>query len=133
MVGPREGGGCSKNRCRLGRGCLQIWVVLATANGQVREWAGDERRRKAEHGGIGTPYSRGASGTVIGYGADEVGSFFWRSRAPRFVGSVTRRLHRGDFTARRLTGPVQILDFLLCRDVVAPRRQAKPGLASGRG
>ena len=28
------------------------------------EWAGDERRRKAEHGGVGTPHSRGASGMV---------------------------------------------------------------------
>ena len=28
----------------------QTWVALATANGQARECAGDERRRRAEHG-----------------------------------------------------------------------------------
>ena len=44
-----------------------------------------------EHGGVGTPHSRGASGMAIGSGAGEVGSFYWRSRARRFVGSVTRR------------------------------------------
>ena len=32
---------------------LQTWVALATANGQARGWAGDERRRRAEHGGVG--------------------------------------------------------------------------------
>ena len=66
------------------------------------EWAGDERKRKAEHGGVGTPHSRGASGMVIGSGAGEVGSFSWRSRARRLVGSVARR--RGGSSAR--TGPV---------------------------
>ena len=46
---------------------LQIWVaLLATANGQVRERASDERRRKAERGGFGTPHSRGVSETVLG-------------------------------------------------------------------
>ena len=64
------------------------------------EWAGDERRQKADHGGVGTPQSRGASGMAIGPGAGEVGSFSWRSRARRLVGSVI-----GDSAARRLVGP----------------------------
>ena len=67
------------------------------------EWAGDERRRqKADHGGVGTPQSRGASGMVIGSGAGEVGPFSWRSRARRLVGSVTRR--RGGSSAHRPSG-----------------------------
>ena len=36
---------------------LQIWVAPATANGQARERASDERGRKAERGGVGTPHS----------------------------------------------------------------------------
>ena len=67
-----------------------------------REWAGDERRLKAEHGGVGTPHSRGASGMIIGSGAGEVGSFSWHSRAWRLVGSVTQR--RGDSSAHRPSG-----------------------------
>ena len=66
------------------------------------EWAGDERRQKADHGGVGTPQSRGASGMAIGSGAGEVGSFSWRSRARRLVGSVTRR--RGGSSAHRPSG-----------------------------
>ena len=71
---------------------LQTWVALATANGQARERASDERRRKAERGGVGTPHSRGASGTVLGVSVNELGSIAWRSRAWRLVGSVIRRL-----------------------------------------
>ena len=55
-----------------------------------------------EHGGVGTPHSRGASGMAIGSGAGEVGSFSWRSRARRLVGSVTRR--RGGSSAHRPSG-----------------------------
>ena len=66
------------------------------------EWAGDERRQKAEHGGVGKPHSRGASGMAIGSGAGEVGSFSWRSRARWLVGSVTRR--RGGSSAHRPSG-----------------------------
>ena len=39
---------------------------------------------------------------VIGSGAGEVGSFSWRSRARRLVGSVTRR--RGGSSAHRPSG-----------------------------
>ena len=46
-------------------------------------------RRKAEHGGVGTPHSHGAPGLVLGSGAGEVGTFSWRSRARRLVGSLT--------------------------------------------
>ena len=44
----------------------------------------------ADHGVVGTPQSRGASGMAIGSGVDEVGSFSWRSRARRLVGSVVK-------------------------------------------
>ena len=54
-----------------------------------------------EHGGVGTPHSRGGSGMVTGAGAGEVGSFSWCSRA-RLVGSVTRR--RGGSSAHRPSG-----------------------------
>ena len=72
---------------------LQTWVALATANGQARERASDERRRKAERGGVGTPHSsRGVSGTVLGVSVNELGSISWHSRAWRLVSSVIRRL-----------------------------------------
>ena len=76
--------------------------LLRTA--QRCEWASDEMRRKAEHGGVGTPHSRGASGLVIAFGTDEVGSFSWRSCAQlrRLVGSATRR--RGGSSAHRPSG-----------------------------
>ena len=53
---------------------LQILVALATANGQAREMASDERRRKAERAGVGTPHSRDVSGTIFGVSANELGS-----------------------------------------------------------
>ena len=81
----RKGGSYQKHKPRPG-GCC--------------EWAGDDRRRKAEHGGgVGTPHSHGASGMVIGSGAGEVGSVSWRSRARRLVGSVARL--RGGSPAHR--------------------------------
>ena len=52
----------------------QIWVALATANCQARERASDERRRKAERGDVGTPHSRGVSGTILGVSVNELGS-----------------------------------------------------------
>ena len=72
---------------------LQTWVALATANGQARERASDERRRKAERGGVGTPHSRGASVTaLLGVSMNELSSIAWHPRALRLVGSVIRRL-----------------------------------------
>ena len=71
---------------------LKIWVALATANGQARERASDERMRKAERGGVGTPRSRGVSGTVLEVGVNGLGSISWRSRDWRLVGSVIQRL-----------------------------------------
>ena len=56
----------------------------------------------AEHGGVGTPHSRGAPGTGLVLGVGEVGSFSWRSRARRLVGSVTRR--RGGSSAHQPSG-----------------------------
>ena len=63
---------------------------------------GDERRRRAEHGGVGTPHSRGASGKGLGASSDKASLFSWRLRAGRFVGSVTRR--RGGPPAHRPSG-----------------------------
>ena len=56
----------------------------------------------AEHGGVGTPHPRGAPGTDLVLGVGEVGSFFWRSRARRLVGAMTRR--RGGSSAHRPSG-----------------------------
>ena len=77
---------------------------MRMAKRQAREWAGDdERRRKAEYGGVGALHSRGAPGTVLGIGVSEVGSFVWCSRARRLVGSaMTRRL--GGPSAHRPSG-----------------------------
>ena len=95
------------SRCRAGGGCVckpgWLWPLRMA---QRCEWAGDdERRRKAEPGGVGTPHSRGASGMVIG-------SVFLahcaRARWARFPGalalvrSAARRL--GDSAAWRLVG-----------------------------
>ena len=63
---------------------------------------GDERRRRAEHGGVGTPHSRCASGKALGASADKAASFSWRLWARRFVCSVTRR--RGGPPAHRPSG-----------------------------
>ena len=61
------------------------------------EWAGDERRRKAEHGGVGTPHSQGAPRTDLVLGVDEVGLVFLA-----LARSAARRL--GDSAAWRLVG-----------------------------
>ena len=86
VVGSRESGSSSTAQVYKTGG------ALATANGQAGEWAGHKRRRKAEHGGVGAPYSRGASGPVLVVSVNEVGKFFWRSWAWRLVGSVSRQL-----------------------------------------
>ena len=64
----------------------------------------------AEHGGVGTPHSRGAPGTGLLFGVGEVGSFSWRSRARRLVGSVTRR--RGG--SRLVGSPQPACRFFVC-------------------
>ena len=71
-----------------------LGVALATANGhQASEWASDdERRRKVEHGDVGTPHSYGASGTVLGVSVNELGLFPWRLWAWRLVDSAIRLL-----------------------------------------
>ena len=59
-----------------------------------------ERRRRVEHGGVGTPHSRGASGKVLGASADKASLFSWRLRvAGRAHGRAVRRL--GDSSAPR--------------------------------
>ena len=108
---------------------LQIWVALATANGQARKRASDERRRKAECGGVGTPHSRGVPETVLGISVDELGSISWHSRAWWLVSSVIRLLG----SARRLYGPVADAREVGLRWNARSCHQAKPGLASGCG
>ena len=103
---------------------LQIWVALATANGQARERASDGRRRKAECGGVGTPHSRGVSGTVLEVSVNELGSISWRSRAWRLVGSVIRRL--GGPSALRPSGRRPGSGVALER-AIAPLSQAGVG------
>ena len=80
---------------------MQTWRWLWPLRMAKRcEWAGDERRQKADHGGVGTPQSRGASEMVIlGAVRARWARFSWRSRARRLVGSVTRR--RGGSSAHR--------------------------------
>ena len=58
--------------------------------------------RGGEHGGVGTPHARGASGIVLGVGVDEASSISFRLRARRLVGSVTRR--RGGPLAHQPSG-----------------------------
>ena len=99
---------------------LQTRVALATAYGQARERASDERRRKGERGGVGTPHSRGASGTVLGTSVDEPGSISWRSRARRLVGLVIRWL--GAPSAHRPSGRGPGSGFALERRIAPPSR-----------
>ena len=58
--------------------------------------------RGGDHGGVGTPHARGASGIVLGVGVDEASSISFRLRARRLVGSVTRR--RGGPLAHQPSG-----------------------------
>ena len=106
---------------------LQIWVALATANGQARQRVSDERRRKAERGGVGTPHSRGVSGTVRGASVNELCSLSWRSRGWRLVGSVIRRLD--GLSALRPSGRRPGSGVALER-AIAPLSQAWVGFAS---
>ena len=100
------------------------------------EWAGDERRRKAKHGGVG-PHSRGASEMTIGSGAEKVGSFSWRSRvfrvfrvrelAGRSSSRSAARRRLGDSAARRLVGsPAQWKRPRNPNHVAARDRTTKP-------
>ena len=91
VVGSRESDGFPKVSDWLWLR-LQTWVALVTANGQACERASDEKRRKAERGGVGTPHSLGASVIALGVSMNELSSIAWRSRALRLVGSVIRRL-----------------------------------------
>ena len=90
--------------------CKPGWLWLWPLRMAKRfEWAGDERRQKAEHGGVGTPHSHSASGMAIGSGAGKAGSVSWRSRARRLVGSVARRPSGRDLgtgvTSKHAFGP----------------------------
>ena len=114
------------------RFCLQIWVALATANGQARERASDERRRKAERGGVGTPHSLGASVIVLGVSMNELSSIAWRSRALRLVGSVIRRLGAPSALSPAQC-PVADAREVELRWNARSHHQANPGLALGCG
>ena len=92
------------------------------------EWAGDERRRKAEHGGVGTPHSRGATGMVIGSGVrcGRGGLVFLLALAR----SAARRL--GDSAAWRLVGSLAQWERPRNRSHVAARdRTIKPSWGAG--
>ena len=108
---------------------LQIRVALATANGQARERASDERRRKAERGGVGTPHLRGVSGTVLGVSVNELGSIPWHSRAWRLVSSVIRRL--GCPSALRPSGRRPESGVALERAIAPPSQDGVGGLWVG--
>ena len=58
--------------------------------------------RGGDHGRVGTPHARDASGIVLGVSVDETSSIFFRLRARRLVGSVTRR--RGGPLAHQPSG-----------------------------
>ena len=47
--------------------------------------------RGGEHGGVGTPHARGASGEALGVGSDEASSISFCLRARWLVSSLTRR------------------------------------------
>ena len=84
---------------------LQTWVALASGHllRMVKrcKWVGDERRRKAENGGVGTSHSRGVSGMVIGFRCGRGGLVLLA-----LARSAARRL--GDSAAWRLVGsPIQ--------------------------
>ena len=117
------------NCCRAGGGCVckpgWLWPLRMA---ERCEWAGDGRGRKAEHGGVG-PHSRGASGMAFASGAGEVGSFSWRSRARRLVGSVTRR--RGGSSAHRPSGRDPGTGVMSQRTIGPPSRAG--GLMPRRG
>ena len=105
-------------------------VAVASANpgGYSRcEWpsfvSGRATRGDERHGGVGTPHSRGASGgMVIGSGADEVGTFSWRSCARRLVGSVTWR--RGGSLAHHRPSRKDLGTGVTSQCVMGPPSQA---------
>ena len=73
------------------------------------EWAGDERRQKAEHGGVGTPHSHGASGLAVGSGAGEVAR--WRERFPMAGMPLFAHVGRKKLTWPRLAVPLELITF----------------------
>ena len=124
MVGSCESDDSQKTVSDWLRLRVQILEALAAANGQARETASDERRRKAERGGVGVLHLRGVLGTVLGVTVNVLGTVSWRSRAWRLGGSVIRRL--GGPSALRPSGRRPGSGVALER-VITPLSQAGGG------
>ena len=88
------------NRCRAGFGCVYkpgwLWPL------RMAKRVSERATRGGEHGGIGTPHARGASGEILGVGSEEVSSISFCLRARWLVSSLTRR--RGGPPALRPSG-----------------------------
>ena len=69
---------------------LVMSLIVDVASG---EWVGDEKRQKAEHGGVWTwHFAAGVFRMALGVGVDEAGARFSGERARRLVSNAARRL-----------------------------------------
>ena len=88
------------NRGRAGFACVNkpgwLWPL------RMAKRVSERATRGGEHGGIGTPHARGASGEVLGVGSEEASSISFCLRARWLVSSLTRR--RGGPPALRPSG-----------------------------
>ena len=111
------------------RSVSHVKVLVASLFGlflkvYVPHW-GDERRQKADHGGVRTPQSRGASEMAIAWvQCGRGGLIFPGARA--LGGSSTWR--RGGLSGRQLTGPVAEAPEVDLRSSAASRHQAELGV-----
>ena len=88
------------NRGRAGFACVNkpgwLWPL------RMAKRVSERATRGGEHGGIGTPHARGASGEILGVGSEEASSISFCLRARWLVSSLTRR--RGGPPALRPSG-----------------------------
>ena len=88
------------NRGRAGFACVNkpgwLWPL------RMAKRVSERATRGGEHGGIGTPHARGASGEILGVGSEEASSISFYLRARWLVSSLTRR--RGGPPALRPSG-----------------------------
>ena len=77
------------NRGRAGFACVNkpgwLWPL------RMAKRVSERATRGGEHGGIGTPHARGASGEILGVGSEEASSISFCLRARWLVSSLTRR------------------------------------------
>ena len=77
------------NRSRAGFGCVYkpgwLWPL------RMAKRVSERATRGGEHGGVGTPHARGASGEALGVGSDEASSISFCLRARWLVSTLTRR------------------------------------------